>query len=186
MQAFAFSEEESVDGAERRSRVLQELQSLHVKQRAQVNSSIRAYLRRLEWSPACSSGQSADLLELALLLYWRHVAFFFDPERADRDLQSTRPEFGVGLAESLRARSSTAPASLSSFDLPSLRHSVARDFEDNIVDQLRSLQLVSANRTRTSGSRTKICCRRQRRSARAGGIERHTSASLFVNCRICY
>ena len=87
----------------------------------------------------------ADLLELGLLLYWRHVAFYFDPERADRDGQSSRPEFGVGLAESLRARSSPAPTTVSSYDLPVVREAVARDFEDNIIDTLRSLEFVSCH-----------------------------------------
>ena len=88
-----------------------------------------------------------DLVELALLLYWRHVAFYFDPDRAEREGPSTRPEFGVGLAESLRARSSTTNSTtVASYDLPVVKEAVARDFEDNVVESLRSLEFVSGGR----------------------------------------
>lgn len=141
-QALAIPEDDGSDVTDRRSRVLSELKALHVKHRVQVTSSLRESAQ-IGGGPIPECVHSTDLLELALLLYWRHIAFYFDPERAERDGQSSRPEFGVGLAESLRARSSTIPNRVSSYDLPVVKESVSREFQSNIVNSLRSLEFVS-------------------------------------------
>ncbi|SCV68829.1 BQ2448_950 [Microbotryum intermedium] len=123
-EVFSFPEEEGIDALERRQRVLQELQALHVTLRLKVTSSLH-------------------LLELGLLLYWRHIDFFLDPERLASEAQSSRPEFGVGLAETLRTRSSTT--SISHFDLPTLRDGVARDFNERLSPLLADLQFNQKN-----------------------------------------
>ncbi|KAM0793089.1 hypothetical protein ACM66B_000571 [Microbotryomycetes sp. NB124-2] len=123
-EAFAFPDAEGIGMNERRARVAQELQSLQKKYRSQVASSLH-------------------LLELGLLLYWRHISFFLDPERAAQDVQARRPDFGVGLAETLRNRSSMSP--LSSFDVPSLRQALADEFVDSISGKLRAVELTAKN-----------------------------------------
>lgn len=91
----------------------------------------------------------SDILELSLLLYWRHVAFFVDPERVDRETASNaisaRPDFGLGLAESLRSRTSQTVS------LPSLRKAIAEEFSQVIAPKLSSLEFVSARFVRREG-----------------------------------
>ncbi|KDE08259.1 hypothetical protein MVLG_01525 [Microbotryum lychnidis-dioicae p1A1 Lamole] len=123
-EVFSFPEEEGIDGSERRQRVLQELQALHATLRVKVTSSLH-------------------LLELGLLLYWRHIAFFLDPERLASEAQSSRPEFGVGLAETLRTRSSTT--SISPFDLPTLRDGVTKEFNERLSPLLAALEFNQKN-----------------------------------------
>ncbi|SCZ90946.1 BZ3500_MvSof-1268-A1-R1_Chr1-3g02409 [Microbotryum saponariae] len=123
-EVFSFPEEEGIDVSERRQRVLQELQALHATLRVKVTSSLH-------------------LLELGLLLYWRHIAFFLDPERLASEAQSSRPEFGVGLAETLRTRSSTT--SISPFDLPTLRDGVAKEFNERLSPLLAALEFNQKN-----------------------------------------
>lgn len=80
----------------------------------------------------------SDLVELALLLYWRHIAFFLDPERPDRDATSIRPEFGLGLAESMKSRGTYTA---STFDADTLREGVAEAFR-SVSERLENLELV--------------------------------------------
>lgn len=92
-----------------------------------------------------------DLLELALLLYFRHVNFYLDPERAGREFSSTqRPEFGLGLAESLNSSRAGANGALvhgggsvSAFDLRGLREALANDFEAT-AERLAEVEFVSS------------------------------------------
>ncbi|KAK4054774.1 hypothetical protein OIV83_000698 [Microbotryomycetes sp. JL201] len=144
-EAFAFPDAEGIDMNERRARVLQELHSLQAKYRSQVASSLH-------------------LLELGLLLYWRHISFFLDPERAAQDVQARRPDFGVGLAESLRNRTTVSTVStVSSFDLPNLRQALADEFSESIAGKLRAVELtaksVGAN-YRNRQSFLEVCVRR--------------------------
>ncbi|GAA5862929.1 hypothetical protein JCM1840_002329 [Sporobolomyces johnsonii] len=119
-EVFSFPVEEG-DAGDRRGKILQELQALQTKYRLQVTSSLH-------------------LLELALLLYWRHVAFFLDPERAERD--AARTDVGLGLADTLRARRDQL--SVSQFDLPTLRETLADEFS-RLADRLSSLQFTPKN-----------------------------------------
>lgn len=79
------------------------------------------------------------MIELALLVFWRHVAFFLDPERPESG-SSARPEFGLGLADSMRSRGTQ---SLSTFDAPTLREDIADSYK-NVAERLSSLELVSS------------------------------------------
>ncbi|BGP12970.1 hypothetical protein JCM10213_006609 [Rhodosporidiobolus nylandii] len=115
---FEFPRESGEDPQERKAKIGQELRALQARQRTQVNSSLH-------------------LLELSLLLFFRHVAFFLDPERAERD--SVRPDVGMGLAESLRARRD--PASVSQFDLPALRENLAEEFS-RLAEKLQGLEFT--------------------------------------------
>lgn len=83
----------------------------------------------------------ADILELALLQYWRHVSFYLDADRAAADSSaSSRPDVGLGLAGSLKARKDPSLAlSVSQFDLPSLREDLADEF-NRLGDRLTALQ----------------------------------------------
>ncbi|GAA5919036.1 hypothetical protein JCM1841_003712 [Sporobolomyces salmonicolor] len=119
-EVFSFPVEDD-DAGDRRGKILQELQALQTKYRLQVTSSLH-------------------LLELALLLYWRHVAFFLDPERAER--AAARTDVGLGLADTLRARRDQL--SVSQFDLPTLRETLADEFS-RLADRLSSLQFTPKN-----------------------------------------
>ncbi|KAI5480028.1 nuclear pore complex protein Nup205 [Pseudohyphozyma bogoriensis] len=118
-EALSLPDEDGVDARERRTRVLVELQALQTKYRLQVTSSLH-------------------LIEVGLLLYWRHVAFFVDPERQDRDGASSRPDFGLGLAESLKSRSQHG---VSSIDIPALRAGIAESFKP-VATRLSTLSLT--------------------------------------------
>ncbi|KAK4058181.1 hypothetical protein OIO90_000920 [Microbotryomycetes sp. JL221] len=142
-EAFAFPDSEGIDVNERRLRVRQELQSLQTKYRLQVSSSLH-------------------LLELGLLLYWRHISFYLDRERAAQEVQANRPDFGVGLAATLRARSSATP-SVSPFDLPSLKEALSNEFDDSMAGRLKSLELSSKSAGSDWRSRSaflEVCVRR--------------------------
>ncbi|GAA6062083.1 hypothetical protein JCM10212_006506 [Sporobolomyces blumeae] len=115
-EIFAFPVEDGSDGSDRRGKILQELQSLLAKYRLQVTASLH-------------------LLELSLLLYWRHVAFYLDPERVD----PARPDVGLGLADTLKARSNQL--NVSQFDMPTLRENLADDF-GRLADRLNALELT--------------------------------------------
>lgn len=67
------------------------------------------------------------------------MAFYVDPERLERDGMSSRPDFGVGLAESLKSRSNR---SVSVLDLPALRADLAESFRP-VAERLGDLELVS-------------------------------------------
>ncbi|GAA5922074.1 uncharacterized protein JCM15063_003177 [Sporobolomyces koalae] len=114
-EVFEFPRDDGSDNSDRRGRILQELQTLQRKYRLQVASSLH-------------------LLELALLLLWRHVAFYLDPERVD----SSRPDVGLGLADTLKARSNQI--NLSSFDVPTLRENLAYEFR-RLSERLNGLEL---------------------------------------------
>lgn len=114
-EIFEFPKEES-DASDRRGKILQELETLQRKYRLQVASSLH-------------------LLELALLLFWRHVAFYLDPERVD----SSRPDVGLGLADTLRARNSNQ-VNLSAFDVPTLRDNLSYEFR-RMSEKLTNLDL---------------------------------------------
>ncbi|GAA5853541.1 hypothetical protein JCM8547_002499 [Rhodosporidiobolus lusitaniae] len=95
---FEFPSDEGGDEGDRKARIKQELVVLQKKQKRPVASSLH-------------------ILELALLLYWRHASVFLDTER-----DAPRVDVGVGLAESL-ARKNTA--TVSQLDKPALREGVA-------------------------------------------------------------
>ncbi|GAA6005529.1 hypothetical protein JCM10207_005238 [Rhodosporidiobolus poonsookiae] len=116
-EVFEFPPEEGADANDRKAKIQQELQALQAKQRLQVNSSLH-------------------LLELSLVLLFRHVQFFLDPERADQNV--ARPDVGLGLAESLKARRDNV---VSSFDLPALRVEVGEEFS-RLTERLAGLQLT--------------------------------------------
>ncbi|GAA5989348.1 hypothetical protein JCM11641_002770 [Rhodosporidiobolus odoratus] len=118
-EVFDFPREADEDETERKAKVLQELKGLQVKLRGRVNSSLH-------------------LLELSLLLYFRHIQFFLDPDRVSQD--SSRPNVGVGLAESLKARRD--PGAISQFELPTLRENVAEDF-GRLAERLGGLEFTS-------------------------------------------
>ncbi|GAA5875841.1 hypothetical protein JCM16303_004016 [Sporobolomyces ruberrimus] len=115
-EVFSFPKDDGADGSDRRAKILQELQTLQRKYRLQVASSLH-------------------LLELALLLFWRHVAFYLDPERVD----SSRPDVGLGLADTLKARNNNN-VNFSAFDVPTLRENLAYDFR-RLSDKLTGLEL---------------------------------------------
>ncbi|GAA5985830.1 hypothetical protein JCM5350_006906 [Sporobolomyces pararoseus] len=114
-EVFDFPKDES-DGSDRRGKILQELQNLQRKYRLQVASSLH-------------------LLELALLLFWRHVAFYLDPERVD----SSRPDVGLGLADTLKARNNNQ-VNISAFDVPTLRENLSYEFR-RLSEKLSNLDL---------------------------------------------
>ena len=76
-------------------------------------------------------------LEVALLLYLRHVAYFLDPERPERDLGVRRPDAGAGLQESMLSSRSTT---VSLYATPALREAVADAFED-VSDRVKAIKL---------------------------------------------
>ncbi|BGP04990.1 hypothetical protein JCM10049v2_000792 [Rhodotorula toruloides] len=124
-EMFEFPREEDESEADRRGKIGQELQALQAKCRLKLHSSLH-------------------LLELALALYHRHVTFFLDPERASQD-GTGRPDVGLGLAESLKARRDpNAALSISQFDLPTLREDLAEDFA-RVADKLTGLQFSQKN-----------------------------------------
>lgn len=67
-----------------------------------------------------------------------------DPERADRDLTNSRPDIGLGLAESLRVRGSglNNNNSLSNVDIPTLKENLEDDFK-YLANRIGALELVS-------------------------------------------
>lgn len=83
----------------------------------------------------------ADLLEAGLLLYQRHVAFYLDSNRAAQD-GSGRPDVGLGLAVSLKARRDPAAMlSVSQYNLPTLREDLAEEVF-RLADKLNGLHFV--------------------------------------------
>ncbi|GAA5994814.1 Nup192p [Rhodotorula paludigena] len=118
---FDFPAEDESEG-DRRAKIAQELYALQTKCRIKLNSSLH-------------------ILELALLQYWRHVSFYLDADRAAADSSaSSRPDVGLGLAGSLKARKDPSLAlSVSQFDLPSLREDLVNEFS-RLGDRLTALQ----------------------------------------------
>ncbi|BGP36830.1 hypothetical protein JCM10449v2_000732 [Rhodotorula kratochvilovae] len=124
-EVFEFPQEDEPEG-DRRGKIGQELQALQVKSRLKLNSSLH-------------------VLELALLLLFRHASFYLDADRASETGASSRPDVGLGLAGSLKARKDPALAlSVSQFDLPSLREDLADDFA-KLADRLTGLQFSQKN-----------------------------------------
>ncbi|GAA5896324.1 Nup192p [Sporobolomyces salmoneus] len=115
-EVFAFPKDDGSDGGDRRGKILSELQTLQRKYRLQVASSLH-------------------LLELCLLLFWRHVAFYLDPERVD----SSRPDVGLGLADTLKARNNNQ-LNISAFDMPTLRENLSYEFR-RLSEKLTGLEL---------------------------------------------
>jgi nuclear pore complex protein Nup205 len=137
-QVFAFPKDDGSDGSDRRGKILQELQSLQRKYRLQVTSSLReSSLPTYAQLSQADGPSSTDLLELALLLFWRHVAFYLDPERVD----SSRPDVGLGLADTLKARNNNQ-LNISAFDVPTLRENLSYEFR-RLSEKLSNLDLVS-------------------------------------------
>ena len=71
------------------------------------------------------------------MLFWRHVAFYLDPERVD----AARPDVGLGLADTLKARNSNA-VNISAFDVPTLRENLSYEFR-RLSEKVTGLDLVS-------------------------------------------
>lgn len=81
------------------------------------------------------------MLEAGLLLYQRHVAFYLDSDRAAQD-GSGRPDVGLGLAVSLKARRDPAAMlSVSQYNLPTLREDLAEEVS-RLADKLNGLHFV--------------------------------------------
>lgn len=75
-------------------------------------------------------------------MYQRHVVFFLDSDRADKD-GSGRPDVGLGLAVSLKARKDpVAMLSVSQYNLPTLREDLAEEVS-RLADKLNGLGFVS-------------------------------------------
>ncbi|GAA5979980.1 hypothetical protein JCM10908_001488 [Rhodotorula pacifica] len=123
-EMFEFPAEEGSE-ADRRGKIAQELHALHARSRAKLESSLH-------------------LLEAGLLLYQRHVAFYLDTDRAAQD-GSGRPDVGLGLAVSLKARRDPAAMlSVSQYNLPTLREDLAEEVS-RLADKLNALQFTQKN-----------------------------------------
>lgn len=71
------------------------------------------------------------------MLFWRHVAFYLDPERVD----AARPDVGLGLADTLKARNNNS-VNISAFDVPTLRENLSYEFR-RLSEKVTGLNLVS-------------------------------------------
>ncbi|KPV78555.1 uncharacterized protein RHOBADRAFT_51011 [Rhodotorula graminis WP1] len=122
---FEFPVEDEAEG-DRRAKIGQELHSLQDKCRLKLNASLH-------------------VLELALLLLFRHASFYLDADRTSETGASSRPDVGLGLAGSLKARKDPALAlSVSQFDLPALREDLADEFA-RLSERLTALQFSQQN-----------------------------------------
>lgn len=145
-EVFEFPAEDESEG-DRRGKIGQELQALQAKCRLKLNASLRALPSSsalLLRSPQRADlyTRHADVLELALLLLFRHASFYLDADRASETGATSRPDVGLGLAGSLKARKDPALAlSVSQFDLPSLREDLSDEFA-RLSDKLTGLQFV--------------------------------------------
>ena len=142
----------------------------------------RSLLSTLRPPQKLTKGALADILELALLILFRHVSFYLDADRTSETGASSRPDVGLGLAGSLKARKDPALAlSVSQFDLPSLREDLADEFS-KLSERLTGLQFVRRSPCLvprpTSHLLTLLSLSRSRRRTpgRVGGSARRSSA----------
>lgn len=129
--------------------MLQELKELHQKYRLQVGSSLRQSLASfsrivLIYSQLILTLDSTELLELSLLLLFRHLSFYLDPTRADSSASgSSRPEFGLGLAAATRSvHGGSSNMSVAPYELAGLRESLRESWE-TVAERLGALEFVS-------------------------------------------
>ena len=134
-QSLVYAEEGATEVADRRRRIHARLVALQTHYRTQVVSSLRTFPRTSQAITADSLVHT-DLIEIALLVFYRHTAFFLDTERPDAQ-PSSRPDFGLGLAESLRTRGTPSMR----IDVTALRAELLKEFRPT-ADILGNLELV--------------------------------------------
>lgn len=134
-----------------------EVEQLEAKTGTKVSCSLRECLPCARVSAAFADDDVArpDLLEMSLLLFWRHCSFYLDLERGSLSSSMTteggnmgvvRPDVGLGLAETMRSRSTPSSGTLptvfpSIFDRDQLRSHVGDRFR-NVYQSLSRLNFV--------------------------------------------